>query len=151
MLSAKNHWGQAVPASSCFLVGESRSRVVGWRCPGSKGRKEKKRERKRKAGHRNRRPVRGGPGPQGGTRKARPTPPEPEQFRPCLVFPPHRCIPLAHLPNEPINITRRARGRDRQSKQARLRSRQGAMTKVQHQHGWSRRAKTRNRFAVGNK
>ena len=32
------------------------------------------------------------------------------------------------IPNKPINITRRARGRDRQSKQARLRSRQGAVT-----------------------
>ena len=37
-------------------------------------------------------------------------------------------LALRAFPNKPINITRRARGRDRQWKQAKLRSRQGAVT-----------------------
>ena len=82
---ARDHWGQAVPARSWTLVGAMSDISCAPNCTGQfcqrvgnaehkmeKGREQK---RKKKTGHRDRRPVQGRPRPRGGARSERPRPP----------------------------------------------------------------------------
>ena len=131
VLRAKNHWGQAVSASSWLLVGESHLLMalgqhvplphscLGCCCPEQKGREEKRRGPQIKTRHRDRRPVPGGPRPRGGRAEDDPR----SSPTPGLAF--------RAFPSQTFHAASQARGRDRQSRRDRPRSMPGAVTESQ--------------------